>query len=84
MEAAYMAYGPDKAQAMALEQKGRTFDPQMIDTFLVVAQKTALWDTLAQEDLSQIVLDLEPDSPYRNMHEAKLDISPWQSPILWT
>jgi HD-GYP domain-containing protein (c-di-GMP phosphodiesterase class II) len=73
MEAVYSAYGQDKALAMALEQKGKTFDPQMIDTFLVIAQKGDLWETLAQEDLSQIVLDLEPDSPYRNVHEAKLD-----------
>jgi HD-GYP domain-containing protein (c-di-GMP phosphodiesterase class II) len=73
IEAAYTAHGRNAAEAMAIEQKGKTFDPQMVEAFLVVARNTNLWETLAQEDLWQVVLDLEPDSPYRKMHEAKLD-----------
>jgi HD-GYP domain-containing protein (c-di-GMP phosphodiesterase class II) len=73
MEAVYTAYGRDKAQAMALEQKGKTFDPQIVDIFLFITQNDDLWEILAQEDLLQIVLDLEPDSPYQNMPETKLD-----------
>jgi HD-GYP domain-containing protein (c-di-GMP phosphodiesterase class II) len=73
MEAAYTTRGRDEAEAMANEQKGKTFDPQMVEAFLVVAQKTGFWETLSQEDVWQVVLGLEPDSPYRNMNEAKLD-----------
>ncbi|MGE5223727.1 MAG: HD domain-containing phosphohydrolase [Omnitrophica WOR_2 bacterium] len=73
MEAAYTARGRNGAEAMALEQKGKTFDPQMVEVFLTIVQNTGLWETLAQEDLWQVVLDLEPDSPYRHIDEAKLD-----------
>ncbi len=73
MEAAYTARGRNGAEALALEQKGKTFDPQMVEVFFFVARNSALWETLAQEDLWQLVLDLEPDSPYREMNEAQLD-----------
>ncbi len=73
IEAAYTARGRNEAEAMALAQKGKIFDPQMVAAFLIVARNTGLWETLAKKDLWQVVLDLEPDSPYRNMNEAKLD-----------
>jgi HD-GYP domain-containing protein (c-di-GMP phosphodiesterase class II) len=73
MEAAYTARGRNEAEVMAQEQKGKTFDPQLVEAFLVVARNISLWETLAQEDLWQVVLDLEPDSPYQKMHEVKLD-----------
>jgi len=73
VEAAFTARGRGGAEAMALAQKGKLFDPQMIDVFLDVARNPSLWDTLAQEDLWQVVLDLEPDSPYREMNETRLD-----------
>jgi HD-GYP domain-containing protein (c-di-GMP phosphodiesterase class II) len=73
IEAAYTTRGRDEAEAMAIEQKGKTFDPQMVEVFLVLAQNTGFWETLSQEDVWQVVLDLEPDSPYRVMDEAKLD-----------
>jgi HD-GYP domain-containing protein (c-di-GMP phosphodiesterase class II) len=66
-------YGRDAAESMALERKGKIFDPQMVDVFLSVASKSNLWETLAKQDLWEIVLDLEPDSPYRYISEAKLD-----------
>jgi HD-GYP domain-containing protein (c-di-GMP phosphodiesterase class II) len=73
MEAAYSTHGWNEAEALAVEYKGKIFDPQMIDTFLVVIKKTSLRETLAKEDLWQFALDLEPDSPFRNMDESKLD-----------
>jgi HD-GYP domain-containing protein (c-di-GMP phosphodiesterase class II) len=73
IEACHTATGPHEAEAMAHEQKGRSFDPQVVDVFLSVARKSTLWETLAQQDIWEIVLDLEPDSPHRYMDEAKLD-----------
>lgn len=69
---------------MALEQKGRAFDPQLVAVFhglskhLVavfhaLAKHSDFWDMLAKEDLWQVVLDLEPVSPYQGINEAKLD-----------
>jgi len=73
MEAATTARGQNGAETLALEQKGKTFDPHMVEVLLVVAQNPDLWETLAQEDLWQVVLDLEPETPYRKMNTAKLD-----------
>lgn len=73
VEACHTAYGPAAAEAMALAQKGTIFAPQLVDVFRSIAKKARLWETLARQDLWDVVLDLEPDSPYRNIGEAKLD-----------
>jgi HD-GYP domain-containing protein (c-di-GMP phosphodiesterase class II) len=73
MEAVYTARGREQAKNVAREQMGKTFDPQVVGAFLAVARNASLWEILAQEDPWQAVLDLEPDSPYRKMNEAKLD-----------
>lgn len=73
MEAAFSVRGRNGAESLAIEQKGKTFDPQIVEVFLNLARNTGLWETLAQQDLWQIVLDLEPDSSYRDIGEAKLD-----------
>lgn len=73
VEACNTVYGRDAAEAMALKQKGRIFGPQVVDVFLSVARESSLWETLASQDLWEVVLDLEPDSPHRYIGEAKLD-----------
>lgn len=73
IEACYSALGRSETLAMASAQRGRVFDPQMVDAFLTIAENLNLWDTLAKEDLWQEVLGIEPDSPYKAMDEGKLD-----------
>ena len=73
IEACNTVYGRNVAEAMALEQKGRIFDPQIVNVFLSVARKASLWEMLTKQDLWEVVLDLEPDSPHRYIGEAKLD-----------
>lgn len=73
IEACNTVYGRDAAETMALEQKGKIFGPHVVEVFLSVARKSSLWETLAKQDLWDIVLDLEPDSPHRHIGEAKLD-----------
>lgn len=73
VEACNSAYGRYAAEALVLEQKGSVFDPQVIDVFLSVAKKLDLWETLAQPEPWEVVLDLEPHSPYRYIDEAQLD-----------
>lgn len=72
-DACHTAYGRDAAETMARERKGKIFDPQLVDVFLSVARESNLWEMLAKEDLWDVVLDLEPDSPYRYIGEAHLD-----------
>jgi HD-GYP domain-containing protein (c-di-GMP phosphodiesterase class II) len=73
IEAINTARGRDEAEAMALEQKGKTFDPQIVDIFLEVAKIKDLWETLGKKDVWEELLDLEPDSPYRHIEDEKLD-----------
>jgi HD-GYP domain-containing protein (c-di-GMP phosphodiesterase class II)/DNA-binding CsgD family transcriptional regulator len=72
-EACNTVHGHGVAESIALKQKGRMFDPQVVDVFLSIAKKSGLWETLARQDLREVTLDLEPDSPYRYINEAKLD-----------
>jgi HD-GYP domain-containing protein (c-di-GMP phosphodiesterase class II)/DNA-binding CsgD family transcriptional regulator len=73
IEVCNAVYGREAAEAMALAQKGKIFGPHVVDVFLSVAKQSKLWETLARQDLWDVILDLEPDSPYRYIAEAKLD-----------
>jgi HD-GYP domain-containing protein (c-di-GMP phosphodiesterase class II)/DNA-binding CsgD family transcriptional regulator len=73
VEACNSAYGRNEAINFILTQKGKIFDPQLVDVFLSVADKAKLWDMLAKQDLWDVVLGLEPDSPHRYVDESKLD-----------
>lgn len=73
VEACNTVHGRDAAEAIAREQRSRMFDPQVVDVFLTVARRSNLWETLAKDMLWEVVLDLEPDSPYRYIDEARLD-----------
>ncbi len=72
-DACNTTHGNDAAETMALERRGTIFDPHVVDVFLSVVRESNLWETLAKGDLWEVVLDLEPDSPYRHIGEAKLD-----------
>lgn len=73
-EACFTVHGRSQAESMLVEQRGRIFDPQVVDIFLEVVQNQNLWETLEKQDLADLVLALEPDSPYRHMNEAKLEV----------
>jgi HD-GYP domain-containing protein (c-di-GMP phosphodiesterase class II) len=73
MEAAHTVRGRHAAEAMALAQRGKSFDPRVTDAFFEAAKRTPLWETLETKDLWELVLELEPDSPYRNIDQAGLD-----------
>lgn len=73
VEAAYTAHGKNEAEALVRDQKGKTFDPLLVESLISVARKTDLWETLAKNDLWDDVLNIEPDSPLRNMDETKIE-----------
>lgn len=73
METCHATFGRHKAEAMAREKKGTMFDPQVVDVFVSIAWQSDLWEILSQPDPLEIVLDLEPNSPYRYIDEKKLD-----------
>jgi HD-GYP domain-containing protein (c-di-GMP phosphodiesterase class II)/DNA-binding CsgD family transcriptional regulator len=65
--------GRAAAEAWVQVQKGKSFDPQVVDAFGRAAQQPGLWETLATEDPWEVVLDREPDSPHRYLAETRLD-----------
>jgi len=73
IEACNRLYGHIEAESMALEKAGKIFDPQLVDVFVSVAKTSDLWEEQANPNLREVVLDLEPDSSYRYIDEAKLD-----------
>jgi HD-GYP domain-containing protein (c-di-GMP phosphodiesterase class II) len=73
VEAFHTARGRSQTEAAVISHQGKTFDPTMANAFLSAAQSTDLWETLEKEDLWEVVLDLEPDSPFRFIDEAELD-----------
>ncbi|MBN1450363.1 MAG: HD domain-containing protein, partial [Anaerolineales bacterium] len=72
-DACNTVHGRDAAETIALERKGKLFDPHVVDVFLSVARESNLWEILAKQDLWEVVLELEPDSPYRTIEETRLD-----------
>ncbi len=73
IEAFHSALGRQAAEQWAHEQNGKTLDPHVVEAFCAVAQQPELWETLARQDLWDLVLDLEPNSPYQSMDATKLD-----------
>ena len=73
METCHATFGRHQAEAMALAKKGTMFDPQLVNVFVSVAGESDLWEILSRPDALEIVVDLEPDSPYRYIDEARLD-----------
>lgn len=73
MEACHTAFGRQEAEALARERTGTMFDPEVVDVFVSIARRSELWEILSRPDPWEIVLDLEPNSPYRYIDETKLD-----------
>ena len=58
---------------MALAQRGKAFDPAVVDAYLSVAQKESFWRGLEEERVWDSVLSMEPEqSPLKYMGKEKL------------
>ena len=56
VEAHYTVRGREEALAVAATQQGKAFDPQVAAAFLAVAAHAELWETLAKQDLWDVML----------------------------
>jgi HD-GYP domain-containing protein (c-di-GMP phosphodiesterase class II) len=65
--------GPAVAEQFAVAHKGKTFDPDVVKAFQTIVRLPDVEQVLKKEDLWDVVLDMEPDSPYRSMPEKSLD-----------
>lgn len=73
IEAAYSARGQNAAENLVIAQKGKVFDPNLVEVFQHLAKDDRLWKTLSREDFWNMILDLEPNTSYQTMDEAQLD-----------
>lgn len=69
----YAAKGRAAVERVALEQEGKDFDPDVIGAWNAIRRKPDFWQILEKEDLSEVILSLEPDSPYRHFGADQLD-----------
>jgi HD-GYP domain-containing protein (c-di-GMP phosphodiesterase class II) len=60
--------GQNAATAEVMQRRGKWFDPDVVDAFLVVAHTAPFWDTLNAPDVEVRVFALEPGE-----HEAVVD-----------
>ncbi len=72
LEVFHQLGGRAAAIRLAQDRRGKAFDPSVVDAFLSIASKKALWEGLEQELVWTTVLAMEPQSPYRYLKEEKL------------
>jgi HD-GYP domain-containing protein (c-di-GMP phosphodiesterase class II) len=60
LELAYGFGGPQAARALAREQRGARFDPEVVDIFLALAEQADFWRTLEHESAESIILAMQP------------------------
>lgn len=65
--------GPEAAQEMVRERRGKSFDPQVVDACLELSQDPSFWETLEQESLADTVKAMEPETAYSYTSEDRLD-----------
>ncbi len=65
--------GPEAARREVQNRSGSWFDPALMAAFLEAQAEDGFWDVMREEELSALVLDLEPAKATRYADEAYLD-----------
>ena len=73
LEVFHRVEGREATKQVALAQRGKAFDPSVVDAYLSVAQKESFWSGLEQERVWDSVLSMEPEqSSFKYMGKEKL------------
>lgn len=73
LEAFHSVGGRPAAIRLAEKRRGKAFDPAIIDAFLSFREDDQFWAPLEQDSVWDIVLGMEPGSPYRWIKEETLE-----------
>lgn len=73
VEAFFSGEGPMAAADIARERRGTWFDPAVVDAFLSAARESAFWNRLANAEVRDAALRLEPDELILTANEATVD-----------
>jgi HD-GYP domain-containing protein (c-di-GMP phosphodiesterase class II) len=60
LELAYGFGGPAAARALAREQRGARFDPEVVDVFLKLEERADFWQPLEHESAESVILAMQP------------------------
>ncbi len=60
LELAYGFGGPEAARALAREQHGTRFDPEVMDIFLALQEQSDFWQTVELESAEAVILAMRP------------------------
>ncbi len=73
LELAHGFGGPMAARALASEQRGTRFDPEVVDAFLAVEKRADFWKTLEHESVNSVILAMQPPTSADLMVEDKME-----------
>jgi HD-GYP domain-containing protein (c-di-GMP phosphodiesterase class II)/DNA-binding CsgD family transcriptional regulator len=73
LEVLHQMGGRPAAVKLARGRRGTGIDPAVADSFERLAQTESFWRGLEDESVWAVVCQMEPDSPYRYLSEARLD-----------
>lgn len=69
----YRVAGRDAAIACVRQERGKSFDPNVADAFLAVAQRPQFWQEFESPDVAQYALAREPESPVKHVGFGRID-----------
>ena len=69
----YAADGPQAAQEMVLQRRGKGFDPSVVDAYMELSKDPAFLEALKQDSLLESVWAMEPQTEYSHIPESRLD-----------
>jgi HD-GYP domain-containing protein (c-di-GMP phosphodiesterase class II) len=74
LELAYGFGGPAAARALAREQRGARFDPEVVDAFLTLEKQADFWPTLEHESAQSVILAMQPPTSADRMMADQMEV----------
>ena len=74
LELAYGFGGPTAARALAQEQSGARFDPEVVDAFLTLEKQADFWQTLEHEPTKLVILAMKPPTSADRMMADQIEV----------
>lgn len=74
LELAYGFGGPEASRALAREQRGARFDPEVVDAFLTLEKQANFWQTLDHESAKSVILAMQPPTSANRMMANQIEV----------
>jgi HD-GYP domain-containing protein (c-di-GMP phosphodiesterase class II)/DNA-binding CsgD family transcriptional regulator len=74
LELAYGFGGPAAARALAREQRGARFDPEVVDAFLTLEKQADFWPLLEHESAQSVILAMQPPTSADRMMVDQIEV----------